>query len=334
VIGEWPTIDSRQYIVALKLRSIEDCPPDFVMPPHLAGFDAGLFLPRDDPDWFGQSSYPPCILLLKDGTLHIVSHPSAGEPPRRWELERISSVESGHMLLRGWLRFTGSGFDCTVRYNTRGLPPVLQFMQSFRAKLLGGARPPHETPVVQFGASLDIKFANALQCAIGLPACRRPTCAAPGAAHFPRSMNDDVSPSGCSAETVLMQIFQPPREVRPGRWLLSRRRRIAGDLLALTDRRLLWITDRDRGSYSRFGSIASYAPFDAVASIGVTSGRTGDMLQVDLKSGTAWQLPMASESREERQRIAYDFAAALEIQKSLYRANFTTVSMRRGENLI
>jgi hypothetical protein len=281
---EWPAIDSRQYIVALDLRSIEDCPPDFTMPPSLAGFDAGLFLPRDDPDWFGRSSYPPRILLLKGGALHLVSHPSAAEPPCRWELERISSVESGHMLLRGWQRFTGSGFDCTVRYNTRGLPPVFRFMQAFRARLLCGSQP-QGTSAVQSGAGLDIKFANALAAELD------------------------------SAETVLMQVFQPP-EVRPGRWLLSRRRWIAGDLLALTDRRVLWITDRDRGSYSRFGSIASYAPFDAVASIGATSGRRGDMLQVDLKSGSGWRLPMASESRDERQRIAHDFATALGIQKS------------------
>jgi hypothetical protein len=301
VVRESPAIDSRQYIVALELRSIGDCPPDFAIPPSRAGFDAGLFLPRDDPDWFGRSSYPPRILLLKDGALHIVCHPSAGEPPRRWELERISTVESGHMLLKGWLRFTGSGFDCSVRYNTRGLPPVFRFMQAFRARLLLGAQP-HGTSVVQSGAGLDIKFANALAGELD------------------------------SAEAVLVQIFQPPKEMRNRMWLLARRRWIAGDLLALTDR-VLWITDRDRGSYSRFGSIASYAPFDAVASIGVTSGRRGDMLQVDLKSGSGWRFPMASEGREERQRIANDFAAALEIQKS-YRANFTTVSMRREENLI
>jgi hypothetical protein len=300
---EWPAIDSRQYIVALELRSIEDCPPDFATPPSLAGFHAGLFLPRDDPDWFGRSSYPPRILLLKGGVLHLVSHPSAGEPPCRWELERISSVESGHMLLKGWLRFAGSGFDCTVRYNTRGLPPVYRFMQAFRAKLLARTEP-NGTSVVQFGAGLDIKFANALAAELD------------------------------SAEAVLVQIFQPPREARSGRWLPARRRWIAADLLTLTDRRVLWITDRDRRSYSRFGSIACYAPLDAVASISVTSGRTGDMLQVDSKSGSVWRLPVASECHDDCQRIAHEFAAALEIQKSLYRANFTAVSMRRGENLI
>jgi hypothetical protein len=293
-----PAVDSRRYIVAFQLRSANDWPPDFELPSTLAGFDTGIFLPRDDPDWFGRSSYPPRILLLQGSALHMVSHPTAGEPPRRWELEQISSVESGHMLLKGWLRFTGPGFDCTIRYNTRGFPPVHGFMRCFRDRLPrdpSGAGPwpattaallgPPETSEGPLGTSLDIKFTNALA----------------------RELD--------SGEIVVMQVFQPPREERSRSWLLLRRRAIAGDLLALTGRRLLWITDRERGYYSRFGSIASYAPFDAVASIGLTSGGGGDMLQVDLNSGSAWQIPMTSESREGRRRIAEDFAAAMEIQK-------------------
>ena len=170
-------------------------------------------------------------------------------------------------------------------------------MQSFRDQLLrgpSGAGPwpataasvelpeASEVPLLD---SLDIKFTNALA----------------------RELD--------TGEIVVMQIFQPPKELRSGSWLLSRRRSIAGDLLALTGRRLLWITDRERGYYSRFGSIASYAPIDAVVSIGLTSGRGGDMLQVDLNSGSAWQFPMASESREGRRRIADGFAATLQVQK-------------------
>ena len=70
-------------------------------------------------------------------------------------------------------------------------------------------------------------------------------------------------------ETVLMRLFQPPRQVISRSWLLPHRRWVAGDLLALTGRRLLWITDLEEGSFSRYGSIASYAPFDAVQSIGL-----------------------------------------------------------------
>jgi hypothetical protein len=122
--AEWPANDSRDYIVAFELNSANDCPPDFELPSSIAGFATGLFLPRGDRD--------PCALLLKDDALHIISHPSTGEPPHQCAMQQISSVESGHMLLKGWLRFAGSGFDYTIRYNTRGIGPVLRFMRCFR----------------------------------------------------------------------------------------------------------------------------------------------------------------------------------------------------------
>ena len=131
-------MDSRDYIVAFELGSTADCPPDFELPPNMAGFNAGLFLPRDDPDWFGRSFYPPRILLVKDATLHIASHSSTGEGPRQFPIERIASVESGHMLLKGWLRFTGCGFDCTVPYNTRGFPAVFALLQAESVNGIGG----------------------------------------------------------------------------------------------------------------------------------------------------------------------------------------------------
>jgi hypothetical protein len=291
-MGDWPAIDSRDYIIAFELRATGDCPPDFDLPASLAGFDAGLFLPRGGLDWLGRPSYPPRVLLLKDSALYIVSHPRRGEPHFQCAMERISSVESGHMLLKGWLRFTGSGFDYTVRYNTRGFPSVSRFMHRFRDKLLRGAQP-HATAEVHLGAGLDIKFGNALA----------------------RELD--------SGETVLMEIFQAPRELKSKSWPIPRRRSIAGDLLALTGRRLLWITDRERGSYSRYGSIASYAPLDAVLGTALTSGRGGQILQVDLNGGSAWQVPIASASHWDGQRAVEDFAAALEIQRRRHEAGPT-----------
>jgi hypothetical protein len=291
---KWRAIDSRDYIVAFDLRSIGDCPPDFELPFALAGFDTGLFPPRGDRDWFGRPLYPPRILFLNSGTLYIVSHPSTGEPPRRFAMERISSVESGQMLLKGWLRFTGSGFDYTVRYNTRGFQSVFRFMCRFRDELLRGTLPLGALEV-HCGDGLDIKFANALALELD------------------------------SGESLLMRIFQPPRVVRSGSWLFPRRHWIAGDLLVLTSRRLLWITDRARESYSRYGSIASYASFDAVLGIGLTSRRGAQFLQVDLNDGSAWQVPIASDSPWDCQRVAEDFAAAVEIQKRRNEAGRTEV---------
>ena len=291
-MGDWTAIDSRDYIVAFELRSIDDCPRDFELPSSVTDFDTGLFLPRGDRDWFGRPVYPPRVLLLKDGTLHIVAHPSTREPPRQCAVDQIDSVESGHMLLKGWLRFVGSGFDYTLRYNTRGFPAVFRFLRCIEERLLPSARS-RGRPEANPGADLDIKFGNALALELD------------------------------SGEAVLIQVFQPPRDVRSRRWLLPRRHWIAGDLLVLTSRRLLWITDRERGSYSRYGSIASYAPFDAVRNIGLMAGRGGHVLQVDLKSGSEWRIPVAAESRRDFERVAVEFAAALEIQKGRNGASHT-----------
>jgi hypothetical protein len=287
-MGERPAIDSRDYIVAFGLRSINDCPPDFDLPDSLAGFDTGLFLPRGDRDWFGRPLYPPRVLLLKSGTLHIVSHPGAAEPPFQCAMERISSVESGQMLLKGWLRFSGSGFDYTVRYNTRGFRAVFRFMRSFRDKLLRDALP-DGTSSVRLGAGLDIKFTNALA----------------------RELD--------SGETIATQFFQPAKEVKSRWWLDPRRRWMAGDLLALTGKRLLWITDRERGSYSRYGSVASYAPLGAVRTIDLASAGGGRVLRIDPSPSPPWVVPLAPGF----ERVAGEFAAALEIRRRRNEASRT-----------
>ncbi len=283
-MGDRPVIDSRDYIVAFELRSTDDCPPDFELPYSVAGFETGLFLPRGDRDWFGRPSYPPRILLLKDGALHIFSHPSTGEQPRQVAMDQIASVESGHILLKGWLRFTGAGFDHSVPYNTRGFRSVFRFMRRFRDELLRGGLRLANSPV-PFGEGLDVKFANALALELD------------------------------SGESVLMRAFQAPTQMVSRTWLLPRHHWIAGDLLALTSRRLLWITDRERGSHSRYGSVASYAPFDAVLGINLTSGRSGHILQVGLNDGSSWQVPIPLNSPWDCRRIAEDFGAAIKIQR-------------------
>jgi hypothetical protein len=52
-----------------------------------------------------------------------------------------------------------------------------------------------------------------------------------------------------------------------------------------------------------------------VIGIGLTTSRGRDVLQADLNNGSAWQIPIASEGGLDFERLAKDFAAALEIQK-------------------
>ena len=162
-------------------------------------------------------------------------------------------------------------------------------MQRFRNELLGAPLPPGDSRP-PFEAGLDIKFANALVLELD------------------------------SGEAVLTRTFQPPREALSSNWLFPRHYWVSGDLLALTSTRLLWITDRERGSYSRYGSIASYAPFEAVVGIDLRPDRRAD-IQVNLNDGSAWQIPIALEN----QHVTEEFAAALEIQKRRNGASRTAV---------
>jgi hypothetical protein len=168
-------------------------------------------------------------------------------------------------------------------------------MRRFRDWLLKAAS--CGTPEVDLEACLDIKFANAQEAELD------------------------------TGETVLIQLFQPPRQIRSRNWLLPHRHWGAGDLLALTVGRMLWITDRERGYRSPYGSIASYAPPDAVLRIGPISNRAGHTLQVELTSGSGWQVPIEFGSRRECQQVADDFAAALEIQKRRHEASQTEVRL-------
>jgi len=279
----WPPVDSRQYIVAYAVRSAAECPPDFCLPANLGSFETGLFLPREDPDWFGRSSYPPRLLLLTREAIHIVAHPTSNGQPTEFKLEDICSVESAHILLKGWLRFAGRGFDCRVPYNTRGLPSVFEFMRRFREIYLD-TRQSRLAPDTILGTKLDIKFSNAIIGELDL------------------------------GELVSALFFQAPRESRSRRWLFPRRHWTPGDVLVLTDSRLIWITDRDQYSRMQFGSIASYVPLRALSAVGVLLGDTGPVLNVAIQGGCEWSIPIQPENRKD----AEDFVALAAIHTNRY----------------
>jgi hypothetical protein len=281
--------DSRRYVTAFELHNGEGCPTDFRLPPAAAAFECGVFLPRADPDWFGRRAYPPRVLLLCGGALWIVAHPTAAEAPRACKLERLAAIESGRMLLRGWLGFKGRAFDCTAPYNTRGQLPVGGFLRRLRQRWLGECRP--GPPAAMFGDALDMRFANALE--------------------------DELDPG----EAVSLAFFEPPRE-RRRRWPARARRKSPGDLMALTSRRLLWITDRDGESRAPYGGVASYAPLRAVRSLRTVSRPEGSYLQADVEGLPPWVAPLAPESL----RAAGEFAAAADSR------NRVNASIRNGPN--
>jgi hypothetical protein len=92
-----------------------------------------------------------------------------------------------------------------------------------------------------------------------------------------------------TGESPLAQFFQPR------------------DLVLVTSRRLLWITERHQGRYERYGTVSHSARRASIAGVRcVPADRHGE-LEIALRSGAAWRVPL----REDREQEAQRFEAAV-----------------------
>jgi len=269
--------DSRQYIFSFAIETLSLVPTDFVLPSDVRGLRAGVFLPQAEPDWFGRRKYPARILLLTEREVVVVAHPTAGEEPLRFPLDRVERVEWGRILLTGWIVFIWDSGQKQLLYNTRARGPVEKFMRTFQDRWLP-SRPRADVRLPRiFGAPLNVKFEYARSAEMVL------------------------------GDTPLAQFFQPA--VSSTRRLLwfRRKRWSAGDLVAATARRLLWITERRHGRYERYGTVSHWAPLAAVAEVQCARADQGGELRIKFRSGGSWRIPLGENEEEARA-----FAAAVQ----------------------
>jgi hypothetical protein len=269
-----PEVDSRQYLFAYLIRSLEDVPADFPIPAGDGGFRLGLFLPRDEPDWFGRSAYPTRILLLSGKAIVILAHPTMSEPVVRIPLQELLFVEAGHILLIGWLRFVEKDVEHKLPYNTRSGRPVEEFLRVLREEYLPGEPDLSPCGLLGFGEPLDLKFRNA--------------------EYFELD----------AGERVLFRFFSPATKKIRKHWIFRWESWAPGDLVALTNRRVLWITDRVQERYAAYGTVTRFAPVGALVQL--TCQRTDEdwALSVKFSSEASWSIPLPLERQAEAQRFA------------------------------
>jgi hypothetical protein len=97
-------------------------------------------------------------------------------------------------------------------------------------------------------------------------------------------------------EEVLVQFFQPARRKLRRFGLLKRESWSSADLLAFTDRRVMWITDRHRERHESYGTITMFAPLKTVAAWAVITSQTGASLAVTMAGGRTWCIPLPLEA--------------------------------------
>lgn len=251
--------DSREYRFPYLIRTGGDLPEGF---PSFADdvFYPGLFLPRDDPDWFGRSANPPRVVLITPESLNVYFHAASRIPARALVLDERLSVETGRMLLIGWVEFASAETSIRLPYNRRVDAPVRNFLAMLRTRLLDPS--PSGRDCIAIGDQLDLKFHNCLCTELE------------------------------SEELERIRLFIGPRRTRIRRWLFNRDRWTAGDVVSLTDRRMLWITERYRGAREVYGSFTAWAHPDNIEAIDIGTGASGYRLRIGLRNGRTWAIPI------------------------------------------
>jgi hypothetical protein len=252
--------DSRDYLFSFSIAGPQDVPPDFgdCLPGPLV---SGVFLPRDDRDWLGRSTTPPRLLLLYDKHIQLIYHPRSRRSPQRISLEDVVAVESGHALLLGWIRLIESGEAIDIRYNRRTKQPVEQWLAALRASVCPPCHSEFVSNSAHFGEGIDYKFKNA------------------------RDVELD------RAETVEASWFIAPAPRNRSYWMFSRRYTEAGNLLLVTDRRVLWITDKLSNSYDRYGYVARYSSLAETERFSIDQDRPLDSIAVRFRGNRQWLVP-------------------------------------------
>ena len=207
----------------------------------------------------------------------MAAHPSAREPIVRIPLSFIRRIESGRILLLGWIVLTWVGGQERLPYNTCNKYAVDMFLETLKERWLPAAPRAEAWQGEACGKPLSLKFDYA------------------------------QSEELLDGEAPLARFFQPAAcHVR--RWGVFRRERwSAGDLLVATSRRLLWIEERYKGQYERYGTVSHSAPLVSIAGIHCAGKDRQSELEVAFSSGDSWHIPL----RENEEREAWKFEAAL-----------------------
>lgn len=261
--------DSRAYIFSFPIRREKDLPDDFCLPSGLREFSYGAFLPQALADSPEHPSCPAHLILLTRSSLVLAPHPTSGEPNRIIPFRDLESVEYGHLLLLGWLFFVARSGVRRFPFNTRTSRPaeeLLRKLVSLWAPSRNDSNPKHCNSC---GGEPDLKFRNAERAAL-LP-----------------------------EERVLVRFFSPTLPTTYRAWgVFPVHAHEPGDSLAVTNRRLLWITERHQGGYERYGVIQRFTPLLNVTALSIEHSGSTCSIVCRLNAGGSWSIPFRLQSAD------------------------------------
>jgi hypothetical protein len=260
-------VDSRAYVHAYRIRSTADLPADFPVS-QTGSLLAGLFLPMDQERRREGPRYPARILVLRRDALICAAHPSADTPETTVRVDEIVAVETGSLLLDSWLKVIVPGKVLICPYETRNCEPVTEFLLQLKMLLFVPREDLSSEQPRSFGEVPSYKLVNAEAA--------------------------EIEPD----ETPLLRFWtcwDPSAKWSPPSW---HRSWPGDDYLALTSRRLLWITECLQHRRHPYGTIRASAPIQKLMAVGCVKREGWGEIVLRFSGEIEWQIPVPA-GREE-----------------------------------
>ncbi|HEY3938807.1 MAG TPA: hypothetical protein VGL97_15340 [Bryobacteraceae bacterium] len=257
-------MDSRSYLFIYALKGNTGIPADFAQEIRSLTFETGVFMPQDESNWFTRPpKYPARLLLLEKRSLHIVPHPSSGQLPVEIKLDDLLQLETGCILLFGWMKFTTRSGTQYLVYNTRASRPLEKFLATLKRRWLGTAPIVPNVSTRSYGDELDVKFRY--------------------------SMRDELD----KEEGVLVRYFEVPVPSEKKALFFRRVNWRPGNLILLTSwNRIVWITDHYRGRRELYASASFSAPSALLNDCRAEETDGREFMVISFASGINWRIPL------------------------------------------
>lgn len=259
-------VSSAQYRFSYQIRSAKDLPADFHLPGQDLALETGILLPQDhSPDPHKGNTHPARVFLLMGQDLMVYAHPTAQQAAIYIDLRDLQMIELGRFLLLGWIKLCTSLDNRTFFFSSVGGRAVDHLLKEIRRAWLPD------------NASMELSLDESQ------------AAAAVFNFKFQKRLEKELDIN----ETVRQSLFIPPRKICQRNNLFRKVIHIPGDLLAITSRRVLWITDRERNGETRepYGSIARYAPLNKVGKISLDTQK----LHINFQAAPCWSIPVGQQ---------------------------------------
>ena len=259
-----------EYRQAYLIGRQEHLPTDFPLAVDFEQVLSGMFVPARAYGRLRGLRSPACIVLLSQTMLLVIVNPREGGTRKIVPLHEILAIESRQVFPEGRITIRTANSVHEWPYDLHAEGYVTEFMYQLRQAVLSDGEAAQRSPDRSiFGEPLNHRFG----------------CA--------ESDNLD------RGEPLMTRFFSAPSTTIRKRWLFKIKLPVPGEYLAVTSRRVIWITDRVDGIYEPTGIMSSYTPLRHFVGIGLHCQEKTCEMNLVFYGGVRWRVPIQPDFHDE-----------------------------------